>query len=49
LITTNGHPSLLIDRKIIPLNGLGAEDLGFAPDGAHYAYFLIEAGNGIGL
>jgi len=46
LITTNGHPSLLIDRKIIPLNGLGAEDLGFAPDGAHYAYFLIEAGNG---
>jgi hypothetical protein len=46
LITMNGHPSLLMDRKVTALGGQAGDDLSFAPDGAHYAYFLIEAGNG---
>jgi hypothetical protein len=45
----NGNPSLLIDRKVTPLNGRGAKDLGFAPDGVHYAYVLVDAGMGLRL
>jgi hypothetical protein len=46
LIYNNGNPSLLIDKKVTRLDGRGVADLGFSPDGAHYAYFAIDAGNG---
>ena len=45
-ITVNGNPSLLIDRKVVPLNARGGSDLSFSPDGTHYAYFSIDSGNG---
>src|SRR5262249_48135053 len=43
---TNGSTNLLMDGKVTPLNARGGSDLGFTPDGAHYAYFSIDAGNG---
>jgi hypothetical protein len=49
LLTTNGKPSILIDRKLTPLSARGAADLGFSPDGVHYAYFAIDQGNGYRL
>jgi hypothetical protein len=49
LLTINGTPSVLIDRKVTALSARGAADLGFSPDGAHYAYFAIDQGNGYHL
>ncbi len=45
-IRMNGNPSLLIDRKMTPLNASGGDDLSFTPDGAHYAYFAVDASLG---
>jgi len=49
LMTLNGNPSILIDGKVRSLNGRGAQNLGFTPDGAHYAYFLLDAGMSLHL
>jgi len=47
VITQNGNiPSLLMDKKVSPLNAPGADNLSFTPDGAHYAYFAVDAGMG---
>jgi len=45
----NRNPGVLIDGKVKSLNGRGGKDLGFSPDGAHYAYVLIDAGMGLRL
>jgi len=45
-VRMNGNPSLLIDRKMTPLNASGGDDLSFTPDGAHYAYFAVDASLG---
>jgi hypothetical protein len=44
-----GAPSLLMDGKVAALNFRGADDLSFSPDGAHYAYFSVDAGMGYRL
>ena len=48
-ITINGNVSLLMDGKVTPLNARGGADLSFTPDGAHYAYFAVDQGNGYRL
>jgi hypothetical protein len=42
-------PSLLIDKKLTPLNARGGSDLSFTPDGAHYAYVANDEGLGLHL
>jgi hypothetical protein len=42
----NGNPGLLMDGKVGPINARGGSDLSFTPDGAHYAYFAVDAGMG---
>jgi hypothetical protein len=49
LMTLNSNPSILIDGKVRSLNARGAQNLGFTPDGAHYAYFLLDAGMSLHL
>ncbi len=46
LVANGGATSLLMDGKITPVNGQSGSNLGFSPDGAHYAYFTIDAGGG---
>jgi hypothetical protein len=45
LITESGRPSLLMDGKIVALNGRGVSNLSFTPDGAHYSYLLNVNGS----
>src|SRR5205823_12411195 len=42
----NGARNLLLDRKMTALSARDASDLSFTPDGAHYAYFAVDAGMG---
>ncbi len=42
----NGVRNLLLDRKMTALSARDGSDLSFTPDGAHYAYFAIDAGMG---
>jgi WD40 repeat protein len=49
LMTLNGNPSILMDGKVRSLNGRGAQNLGFTPDGTHYAYFLLDTGMSLHL
>jgi WD40 repeat protein len=46
ILMMNSTPSLLIDKKVTPLNIRGASDLSFSPDGAHYAYLAVDQGMG---
>ena len=48
-MTINGNPSILIDGKVRSLNARGAQNLGFTPDGTHYAYFALDAGMSLHL
>ncbi len=49
LVGNAGATSLLLDGKITPINGRSGSNLSFSPDGAHYAYFAIDAGMGYRL
>jgi hypothetical protein len=42
----NGVRHLLLDRKMTALSTRDADNLSFTPDGAHYAYFAVDAGMG---
>lgn len=46
LVGNAGATSLLMDGKITPIAGRSGSDLSFTPDGAHFAYFTIDAGGG---
>jgi hypothetical protein len=44
MIMVNGRPSLLIDQKVVPVDSRSISDVGFSPDGAHYAYLGYDSG-----
>jgi len=44
VMMVNGRPSLLIDRKVVPVDTRSISDVGFSPDGAHYAYLGYDSG-----
>ncbi len=45
-LSVNGTRNLLLDRKMTALSARDGDNLSFTPDGAHYAYFAIDAGMG---
>jgi len=49
IMRMNNVPTLLMDGKVTRLNYRGAADLGFSPDGTHYAYFALDQGMGYSL
>ena len=44
MIMVNGRPSFLIDQKMVPVDTQSISDVGFSPDGAHYAYLGYDSG-----
>jgi hypothetical protein len=44
MILVNGRPSLLIDQKVVPVDTRSISDVGFSPDGVHYAYLGYDSG-----
>ena len=49
LLSMDNIPNVLMDGKVTRLNYRGAADLGFSPDGTHYAYFALDQGMGYSL
>ena len=44
MIMVNGRPNFLIDQKLAPVDTRSISDVGFSPDGAHYAYLGYDSG-----